>query len=121
MGWFVKLQNYGGDHDLIEFLLYSIARVKFSLKVFILPRVAALFIHKEKQRGCPLLGANRYTHIYITYIHTSIYSQKSQKEIDKAKIVLPYYGQISEKLKQKNEKNCDSLQYSKRRQLQVKN
>ena len=31
----------------------------------------------------------------------SIYSQKSQKEIDKAKIVLPYYGQISEKLKQK--------------------
>ena len=34
----------------------------------------------------------------------SIYSQKSPKEIDKAKIVLPYYGQISEKLKQKNEK-----------------
>ena len=33
------------------------------LKVFILPRVAELFIHKEKQRGCPLLGANRYTHI----------------------------------------------------------
>ena len=26
------------------------------LKVFILPRVAELFIHKEKQRGCPLLG-----------------------------------------------------------------
>ena len=25
-------------------------------------------IHKEKQRGCPLLGANRYTHIYISYI-----------------------------------------------------
>ena len=30
-----------------------------------MPRVAELFIHKEKQRGCPLLGANRYTHIYI--------------------------------------------------------
>ena len=28
-------------------------------KFFILPRVAELFIHKEKQRGCPLLGANR--------------------------------------------------------------
>ena len=40
----------------------------FDLKVFILPRVAELFIHKEKQRGCPLLGANRYTHIYISYI-----------------------------------------------------
>ena len=38
---------------------------EFSLKVFILPRVAELFIHKEKQGGCPLLGANRYTHIYI--------------------------------------------------------
>ena len=33
----------------------------FRLKVFILPRVAELFIHKEKQRGCPLLGANRYS------------------------------------------------------------
>ena len=31
-----------------------------------MPRVAELFIHKEKQRGCPLLGANRYTHLYIT-------------------------------------------------------
>ena len=41
----------------------------FILKVFILPRVAELFIHKEKQRGCPLLGANRYTHIYISYIY----------------------------------------------------
>ena len=39
-----------------------------NVKVFILPRVAELFIHKEKQRGCPLLGANRYTHIYIKYI-----------------------------------------------------
>ena len=25
-------------------------------------------IHKEKQRGCPLLGANRYTHIYQLYM-----------------------------------------------------
>ena len=25
---------------------------------------------KEKQRGCPLLGANRYTHIYISYSAT---------------------------------------------------
>ena len=42
--------------------------VCLNLKVFILPGVAELFIHKEKQRGCPLLGANRYTHIYISYI-----------------------------------------------------
>ena len=42
--------------------------VQLNLKVFILPRVAELFIHKEKQRGCPLLGANRYTHVYISYI-----------------------------------------------------
>ena len=42
--------------------------IKNNLKVFILPRVAELFIHKKKQRGCPLLGANRYTHIYISYI-----------------------------------------------------
>ena len=27
------------------------------------------FKHKEKQRGCPLLGANKYTHIYIKYIY----------------------------------------------------
>ena len=25
-------------------------------------------IHKEKQRGCPLLGANKHTHKYIKYI-----------------------------------------------------
>ena len=25
-------------------------------------------IHKEKQRGCLLLGANKHTHIYIIYI-----------------------------------------------------
>ena len=25
-------------------------------------------IDKEKQRGCPLLGANRYTHIYPLYM-----------------------------------------------------
>ena len=29
-------------------------------KVFILPRVAELFIHKEKQRDCPLLGSNMF-------------------------------------------------------------
>ena len=40
----------------------------FNGKVFILPRVAELFIHKEKQRGCPLFGENKYTHIYIKYI-----------------------------------------------------
>ena len=44
--------------------------VIFDLKVFILPRVAELLIHKEKQRGCPLLGANRYigTYLYLIYI-----------------------------------------------------
>ena len=26
------------------------------------------FVYKEKQRGCPLLGANRYTHIYQLYM-----------------------------------------------------
>ena len=52
---------------LAEFY-YSILLDILNLKVFILPRVAELFIHKEKQRGCPLLGANRYTHIYFSYI-----------------------------------------------------
>ena len=32
-----------------------------------------LKMHKEKQRGCLLLGANRYTHIYISYIYVYIY------------------------------------------------
>ena len=32
-----------------------------------------ILTHKEKQRGCPLLGANRYTHIYISYIYMCIY------------------------------------------------
>ena len=49
--WFFALPGYG----------------RVNLKVFILPRVAELFIHKEKQRGCPLLGGNRYTHIYIVH------------------------------------------------------
>ena len=26
-----------------------------------------------KQRGCPLLGANKYTHMYIKYIYICIY------------------------------------------------
>ena len=26
-----------------------------------------IYINKEKQRGSPLLGANKYTHIYIKY------------------------------------------------------
>ena len=52
---------------------YKIKHQTTNLKVFILPRVAELFIHKEKQRGCPLLGANRYTHIYITAIYVYIY------------------------------------------------
>ena len=33
-------------------------------KVFILPRVAELLIHEEKQRGCPLLDANK-KYIYM--------------------------------------------------------
>ena len=41
-----------------------INRFKNILKVFILPKVAELFIHKEKQRGCPLLGFN-YSLIYV--------------------------------------------------------
>ena len=49
-------------------IIYHFSLYRYNLKVFILPRVAELFIHKEKQRGCPLLGANRYTHIYISYI-----------------------------------------------------
>ena len=28
--------------------------------------------HKKKQRGCPLLGANKYTYIYIKYIYVFI-------------------------------------------------
>ena len=39
----------------------------FNWKVFILPRVAELLNHKEKHRGCPLLDANKHTHIYTAY------------------------------------------------------
>ena len=42
-------------------------------KVLILPRVAELLIHKEKQRGCPLLDANKHTLIYIYQIYMYIY------------------------------------------------
>ena len=38
-------------------------------KVFILPRVAEFLIHKERQRGCPLLDANIHTDIYFKYIY----------------------------------------------------
>ena len=52
---------------------------------------------RNSQTNCYLIKLKKST-------LESIYSQKSQKEIDKAKIVLPYYGQISEKLKQKMKK-----------------
>ena len=55
-------------HSGYETLSFKLEVNMITLKVFILPRVAELFIHKEKQSGCPLLGANRYTHIYISYI-----------------------------------------------------
>ena len=32
-----------------------------------------IIIYKEKQRGCPLLGENKYTHIYIYQIYMCIY------------------------------------------------
>ena len=41
---------------LILYIWFEINK-KIYLKVFIWPRVAELFIHKEKQRGCPLLGS----------------------------------------------------------------
>ena len=33
--------------------------VRSKRKVFVLPRAAKLLNHKEKQRGCPLLDANK--------------------------------------------------------------
>ena len=44
----------------------------YNWNVFILQIVAELLNHKEKQRGCSLLDANKHTHIYIKYIY-SIY------------------------------------------------
>ena len=37
---------------------------RFNCKVFILPRVAELLNHKEKQRGSLLLNANKHTYKY---------------------------------------------------------
>ena len=60
-----SLEVYKGAHQ-IKFILYPdtipfeklnlkvVEWLNFNVKVFILPRVAELFIHKEKQRGCPL-------------------------------------------------------------------
>ena len=42
----------------------------FNWKDFVLPRVAELLNHKEKQRSSPLLDVNKHTH---THIHTHIY------------------------------------------------
>ena len=43
---------------------------KLKLKSFYFAKNSrVVFIHKEKQRGCPLLGANKYTHIYIYIIY----------------------------------------------------
>ena len=39
----------------------GITKYLYNWKVFIFPRITELFIHKEKQRGCPLLGANPNT------------------------------------------------------------
>ena len=50
-------ENYRGIH-----LLNS------TLKLLSKLVLNKLLTHKEKQRGCPLLDANRYTHIYISYI-----------------------------------------------------
>ena len=41
-------------------------------KFLFMARVGELFIYKEKQRGCPLLGANKHTHIYVRYIYVYI-------------------------------------------------
>ena len=68
--WYLQNLKFHSENIWGNFL-YGERRtgwIFFILKVFILPRVAELFIHEEKQRGCPLLGANRYTHIYISYI-----------------------------------------------------
>ena len=56
------------------FSLYMKMNSVFVLKVFILPRVAELFIHKEKQRGCRLLGASlrNYSLKQINNIYTHI-------------------------------------------------
>ena len=43
-----KLYNY----------IYLLKEINVNWKVFILPRVAELLNHKEKQRGCPLVDAN---------------------------------------------------------------
>ena len=51
----------------------------FNWKVFILPRVAELLIHKEKQRDCPLLDANKQRPFV-----------KKQK-INKIKIYIPIF------------------------------
>ena len=53
-------------------------------KDFVFPRVAELLNHKEKQRSCPLLDANKHTHtrIYgISNINMYIY-RKEKKNID---------------------------------------
>ena len=46
---------------------------KEDCKVFILPKVAELLNHKEKQRGCPQVDANKYTHIHIYEKYIYIY------------------------------------------------
>ena len=48
-----------GEEKYLEFLELFFIKIK---------NWGNFYNHKEKQRGCPLLGANRYTHIYISYI-----------------------------------------------------
>ena len=52
--------------NIYDYLIYIFFNIKGYLidQVFILPRVAELLNHKEKQRGCLLLDANKHTPIY---------------------------------------------------------
>ena len=60
LGWFLKWPI----HIYFKWRKTTYKITIMNWNVFILLRVAELFIHKVKPRGCPLLGANKYTHIY---------------------------------------------------------
>ena len=63
-------------------------KYNYNRKVFILPRVAELFIYEEKKRGFPLLGANKYFFLF-RYISNQNYniSKKILRAIDMSVII----------------------------------
>ena len=67
MGW----NGRGGEVDSgFEFKFSDLKKERGSVGITLIrSHINKQYIHKEKQRDCPLLGANKHTHISNIYVY----------------------------------------------------